>query len=782
MKLDRFLLLVGISVGVLLATFATLAAAGPEVDVGGIPLGQEVLPKAPPGSYLTPEDQAKLDKGGEKYQFEAEVNRMMKLIINSLYKTKEIFLRELISNASDALDKIRFKSLQDKTALGENTDLKITIVADKEGKTLTLTDTGVGMTKADLKTNLGTIAKSGTADFISTMEHQKNGSNLIGQFGVGFYSAFLVADRVTVISKNNADKQYIWESTSESDFRIIEDPRGNTLGRGTQIVLHLKDEALEYISEKKLRELVKHYSEFINFPIYLWSERTETEQVPIEEEEAADDMDDTVEDVTEKKDDSKPKFKEVSKHIAEWELINNQKPIWTRRPSTIQEEEYNDFYKAFAKDTEAPLAHNHFRAEGEVEFQSIIFIPKRPSPAFLQSGDDWTHNLKLFVRRVFITDELPGFLPRWLSFLKGLVDSDEIPLNVSRETLQQHAILKVIKKKVIAKAIDMMKSLASKDTEKYLEFFTNYGNAIKLGIIEDASVKKKLVPLLRFRSSHDGNYTSLEDYYSRMRKGQPQIYFITGQNLEEFMGSPFVERLIARGYEVLYFLDPIDEYLSNALVDYKYKKLQHVGKAGLKYGDEDEKSADKIKEQEEEFQPLKDYLKERLSKWVDTVKISHQLTTSPCAVLSSEYGVSGTMERILQAQALGNKEDFRTAMYLNMKKVFEINPDHPLIIQMLAKVKAGKSADLDDSIYVLFESTAIASGFAVRNATEFAKKVENVVRQKLGVDLDKVANVEVAPAPAVEDAKEKDAGKEDDIETSEEGEKIEEVDDGHDEL
>ncbi|KAJ3015286.1 hypothetical protein HKX48_004688, partial [Thoreauomyces humboldtii] len=650
----------------------TVVAASVSGDTSADILSEPVI-AAPPGvSILSEDDEAKVRNNGESFQFETEVNKLMKLIINSLYKSKEIFLRELISNASDAIDKIRFKSLTDKKALEGTPDLKITIVADKARKTLTLSDTGVGMTKNELKSNLGTIAKSGTAEFLASAESQKNSTNLIGQFGVGFYSAFLVADRVVVVTKNNDDKQLIWESTSESDFRIIEDPRGNTLGRGTQIVLHIKDDALEYLEEDKLRNLIKRYSEFINFPIYLWSTKTETEEIPIEDESANEELSDDIEDVTETEE--KPKFKLVEKTVSDWELTNLQKPIWTRRPSEIETAEYNEFYKSFSKGNDAPLAFNHFRAEGDVEFKSILFIPAKPPQAFLQSGDDWTHNVKLFVRRVFITDELLGFLPRWLSFLTGLVDSDDLPLNVSRETLQQHSTLKVIKKRVIAKAIEMFTRLAAKDVEKYDEFWSLYGNAIKLGVIEDAANKKKLMKLLRFRSSASGNYTSLDAYVSRMRKGQPQLYFITGEDQKAFEASPFVEKLIARGYEVLYFADPIDEYLSNSLENFEGKKLQHVGKSGLKYGDEDSVSAETAKELEEKFQPLKDYLKERLAETVDTVRVSNQLTTSPCAVLASEYGVSGPMERLLKAQAAQNKDDFRARMYLGQKKIFEINP------------------------------------------------------------------------------------------------------------
>ncbi|KAJ3175170.1 hypothetical protein HDU87_006405 [Geranomyces variabilis] len=767
---------------------AATAAKAASTSAGNLP--------TPPGlSFLTEDLEDKVRSAGESFQFETEVTKMMKLIINSLYKTKEIFLRELISNASDALDKIRFRALTDKKALGDTPDLKITLVADKERNTLTITDSGVGMTFKELKANLGTIAKSGTAEFLATVESQKNNTNLIGQFGVGFYSSFLVADRVTVVTKNNEDKQWIWESTSESNFRIIEDPRGNTLGRGTQIVLHLKPDAREYLEENRLRELVHRHSEFVSFPIYLWATKTETEEVPIEAEEEeqttpADEESEDIEDITDKAEkDAAPKTKTVTKTVTDWELTNQQKPIWTRRAKDITEREYNEFYISFTKDYQDPLTYNHFRAEGEVEFNSILYIPKKPSPSFLQPGDDWSKNIRLFVRRVFITDDLAGFLPRWLSFLKGLVDSDDLPLNVSRETLQQHSIIKVIKKRVVAKAIDMLRALAGKDEKKYLEFWEQYGAAIKLGVIEDQANKKKLVKLLRFRSSHGGGgksglFTSLDEYVLRMRKAQPQIYFMSGENIETMGTSPFVEKLIARGYEVLYFGDAIDEYLVNVLVEHDGKRLQHVGKSGVKYGDEDEAAKTALAEAETKFEPLRDYLRTRLGEWVDTVRVSYQLTTSPCAVLAGEHGVSGAMERMLQQQVAGNKDDFRAKMYLQQKKVFEINPDHPLILGMLEKVKAGKQELLDDSVYVLFEATSIASGFSVRNASDFAKKVEVVVRERLGVDAKAEATVNVVPAPDVEKrSKKSETEEEEEKENVVEGEgEGEDEIDGHDEL
>lgn len=421
----------------------------------------------------------------EKRTFQTEVNRMMKLIINSLYRNKEIFLRELISNASDALDKIRLLSLTNRTELDTHSEMRVQIKADKDNKVLHIIDTGIGMTQEDLANNLGTIAKSGTADFLSKMQDSQNdnANDMIGQFGVGFYSAFLVADRVVVTTKNNADEQRIWESDSNS-FSIIQDPRGNTLKRGSQISLYLKDEAVDFLEEDTIRNLIRKYSQFINFPIHLWSSKEVEEEIEIEpkiteekpeeksqnEDEVVEDGDDAkVEEDTEE--DKKPKTKTVKKTVWDWELMNINKPIWTRKPAEITEDEYTEFYKSLTKDTNKQLTYTHFVAEGEVTFKSLLYIPKvQPSESFNKYGTQ-SENIKLYVRRVFITDEFNDIMPNYLSFIRGLVDSDDLPLNVSRETLQQHKLIKVIKKKLVRKVLDMIKKISKED---YPTFWKEY--------------------------------------------------------------------------------------------------------------------------------------------------------------------------------------------------------------------------------------------------------------------------------------------------------------------
>lgn len=414
---------------------------------------------------------------------------MMKLIINSLYRNKEIFLRELISNASDALDKIRLLSLTDPSELDALAKLHIKIKADKENRVLHIIDSGVGMSEVDLKNNLGTIAKSGTADFLTKMQEPtstttENGeeNDLIGQFGVGFYSAFLVADKVVVTTKHNADRQLIWTSDASS-FTIIDDPRGDTLQRGSQISLYLKDEAQDFLEEDTIKTLIKKYSQFINFPIYLWTSKTVEEEIPIEEEEKKEekpektDEDEVVEDgdedakVEDDEEEKKPKTKKVSKTVWDWEVMNSNKPIWTRKPSEVTDDEYHEFYKSLTKDTTDPLIQTHFVAEGEVTFKSLLFVPKvQPSESFNKYGTK-SDNIKLYVRRVFITDEFSDMMPNYLNFIRGLVDSDDLPLNVSRETLQQHKLIKVIKKKLVRKVLDMFKKI---NKEEYLKFWKEY--------------------------------------------------------------------------------------------------------------------------------------------------------------------------------------------------------------------------------------------------------------------------------------------------------------------
>jgi heat shock protein beta len=683
----------------------------------------------------------------EKFVFQAEVNRMMKLIINSLYRNKEIFLRELISNASDALDKIRLLSLTDMSALEATPELSIRIKADKDNNMLHITDTGVGMTKQELITNLGTIAKSGTSEFLQKLGETKSTqefSDLIGQFGVGFYSSFLVADKVVVTSKSNDDPtQHIWESDS-AEFTVVEDPRGNTLKRGTQISLAIKEEAKDFLQEDSLRNLVRKYSQFINFNIYLWSSKTETVEEPIDDDtegttETPVDKkeEDSLEDeakVEEEKEEKKEKTRKVEKTIWDWELINTSKPIWTRKPNEISDEEYNEFYKSITKDSSEPLAKTHFIAEGEVTFKSLLFVPKAQQTEQFNRYGTKTDNIKLYVRRVFITDDFQDIMPNYLNFIRGVVDSDDLPLNVSRETLQQHKLLKVIRKKLVRKALDMIKKIPDADYEK---FWAEYSTNIKLGVIEDTANRVRLAKLLRFKTSSQpqDKFTSLSDYVKRMKEKQEHIYYIAGTSWDEVSASPFVERLLKKGFEVLYLTDAVDEYTISALPEFEGKKFQNVAKDGLKLTD-NERAKEKQEALEKEFEPLTKWLSEDLLKdKISKAAISQRLHDSPCALVASQFGWTGNMERLARSNAHSKSQDTMRDFYLSQKKTLEINPRHPLIKEISRRIVADKEDAVAKNMGLLmFETATLRSGFMLQDTASFAQRVEVLLRKSLGVD------------------------------------------------
>ncbi|KAE8704211.1 Endoplasmin-like protein [Hibiscus syriacus] len=708
-----------------------------------------------------------LRNNAEKFEFQAEVSRLMDIIVNSLYSNKDIFLRELISNASDALDKIRFLSLTDKEVLGEGdaAKLEIQIKLDKEKKILLLRDRGIGMTKEDLIKNLGTIAKSGTSAFVEKM--QSSGDlNLIGQFGVGFYSVYLVADYVEVISKHNDDKQYVWESKADGAFAISEDTWNEPLGRGTEIRLHLRDEAQEYLEENKLKELVKTYSEFINFPISIWASKEVDVEVPADEYDSGDEEETTDKTKSEEGEDEdaekgededtekKPKKKTVKETTYEWELLNDVKAIWLRSPKDVTEDEYIKFYHTLAKDfsAEKPMAWSHFTAEGDVEFKAVLYVPPKAPHNLYDSYYKAKSNLKLYVRRVFISDEFDELLPKFLSFLKGIVDSDTLPLNVSREMLQAHSSLKTIKKKLIRKALDMIRKIAEEDPDEssgkdgkeveksdddddekkgqYTKFWNEFGKSIKLGIIEDASNRNRLSKLLRFQSTKsDGKLTSLDKYISRMKSGQKDIFYITGTSKEQLEKSPFLERLKKQNYEVIFFTDPVDEYLMQYLMDYEGKQFQNVSKEGLKLG------KDKNKELKESFKELTKWWKGALTTdKVDEVKISNRLDNTPCVVVTSKFGWSANMERIMQAQTLA---DARKQSYMKGKRILEINPRHPIIKELRERVvKDPEDEGAKETAQLIYQTALMESGFSLPNPKDFASRIYSSVQSSLSISPD----------------------------------------------
>uniref|UniRef100_U3FZJ6 Endoplasmin n=1 Tax=Micrurus fulvius TaxID=8637 RepID=U3FZJ6_MICFL len=714
-----------------------------------------------------------LREKSEKFAFQAEVNRMMKLIINSLYKNKEIFLRELISNASDALDKIRLMSLTDENALSGNEELTVKIKCDKEKNMLHVTDTGIGMTKDELIKNLGTIAKSGTSEFLNKIsemqEENQSTSELIGQFGVGFYSAFLVADKVIVTSKHNNDSQHIWESDS-NEFSVIEDPRGDTLGRGTTITLVLKEEASDYLELDTVKNLVTKYSQFINFPIYVWSSKTETVEEPLEDEDVKDKDETDDEAAVEEEEEKKPKTKPVQKTVWDWELMNDIKPIWQRPSKEVEEDEYKAFYKTFSKETDDPMTYIHFTAEGEVTFKSILFVPSTaPRGLFDEYGSKKSDFIKLYVRRVFITDDFHDMMPKYLNFVKGVVDSDDLPLNVSRETLQQHKLLKVIRKKLVRKTLDMIKKIAE---EKYNDtFWKEFGTNIKLGVIEDHSNRTRLAKLLRFQTSHhESNVTSLDEYIERMKEKQDKIYFMAGSSRKEAESSPFVERLLKKGYEVIYLTEPVDEYCIQALPEFDNKRFQNVAKEGVKF-DESEKLKETREALEKEYEPLLTWMKDKaLKDKIEKAVLSQRLTQSPCALVASQYGWSGNMERIMKAQAYQTGKDIATNYYASQKKIFEINPKHPLIKDMLRRVQENEDDQIvADLAVVLLETATLRSGYLLPDTKEYGERIERMLRLSLNIDPDeKVEDEPEEPEEAAEGVEpEEEIEAEEDTEDSE---------------
>ena len=736
----------------------------------------------------------------ETHEFSADINQLMNIIINTFYSNKEIFLRELISNSSDAIDKVRYQLLQNNESNNENYKINIKPCADS--KTLIIEDNGIGMTKEDLINNIGTIANSGTKSFTEALQAGAD-INMIGQFGVGFYSAYLVADKVVIHTrKNGDDNTYSWESNASGSFTIDEVHDDSKLeSNGTRITLYLKDEHDRYLDKNRVIDLVKKHSQFINYPINVWVKKTR--EVEITQEESADQeesvndeesaneeniteskenecenkeckQDDSnkveVEDVSdddnneEEKNESQPKTK--TEEYYEWDLINTQKPIWCRNKSEITEEEYNEFYKSLPNKWDAPLTYKHFSAEGQIEYKSILYIPSQPAHTMFEQNKK-TCDIKLYVRRVFITDDYKELIPDYLSFITGIVDSNDLPLNISREMLQENKIMRIIKKNLVKKCIEMMSDIPE---DKYDSFYANYSKNIKLGVYEDDTNREKLMKLLRFNTSKSlDKMISLDTYVENMKENQKVIYYIAGESVETVNASPCLEALRGNGYEVLYFTEPIDEYMCQTVKKYLDYDLVCITKDNLQLNDNEEEK-EKLKNQEEEYKKLCDYIKSVLENEIQDVRISQRLSDSPCILVSQEHTWSANMERILKAQAL---RDTSMDSMLGSKKIMEINPNNKSIQNLKNYVNADdKNPSYRNFIWLMYESSMLSSGFALRNPGQFSRRINKLVAyglnaaedsdeedekdfaelQKLESEINKTKNEEAEDDEQLEDA------------------------------
>lgn len=732
----------------------------------------------------------------ETFQFQAEINQLMSLIINAFYSNKDIFLRELISNCSDALDKVKFNSLEHKEILEVKPEMEIKISFDKDNNKLIIEDSGIGMNREDLINCLGTIANSGTKNFIKNMDKDNaKDVNLIGQFGVGFYSAYLVADKVKVTSKVYNDDQYIWESDASGSYTITKDDNNNLI-RGTRIELFMKDDAKEYMDVDRCKDIIKKHSQYISYPIKVETEKTKEEEIEVEdnselkqstemegiktendtEVKNEDNSEVVIED--EKKEAPKKKTEKITTHYKEFEQVNDQLPLWVRPSSEITSEEYQKFYRSMTGDYGDCLTYKHFSTEGALNFKSILFIPSC-APMNLFHMDRKRRDIKLYVKRVFITDDCEELVPQWLGFIKGVVDSEDIPLNVSRELLQQNKYMKMIKKNIVKKSIEMMEQL-TENKDDYFKFYMSFGKNLKLGIHEDNQYEDKLIELLRFTTStSDGNYISLKEYVDHVKSkygvkkckcesGEceskseeckseckdcecksseceieledkyKKIYYIVGENMEAVKASPFIQGFAKKGLEVVFMTDPIDEYMMTVVKKYHDFNFVCITNNTLDLSEfEDEK------QETPKCDKLVEFFKTTLKDKIKDVVVSKRLVESPCVLITDSWGWSANMERIMKSQVLG---DNQMAQFMVSSKTLEINVDHPIMKEINSRLEKNNVDRLEDIATLLYQGALLASGFVLDKPQEFVTKLNKMIQAGITSDVLNEADVtEVTP-------------------------------------
>ncbi len=634
----------------------------------------------------------------ETLGFQTEVNQLLKLMIHSLYSNKEIFLRELVSNASDAIDKLRFEAISESKLYEDDTELKLMLSFDKDARTITISDNGIGMSRDEVVENIGTIAKSGTRQFLDSLTgDQKKDANAIGQFGVGFYSSFIIADKVTLRTRRagaSSEQAVLWESTGEGEFSIETTNKEN---RGTEVTLHLKEGEHEFLDGFRLRNIVRKYSDHITVPIEMLKEATPSMEEPTAEGEDEADKE--------------------AEEIIEYETVNSASALWTRAKNDISDEEYTEFYKHVGHDFEDPLARSHNQVEGKYEYTSLLFIPKR-APFDLWERDR-QHGIKLYVRRVFIMDETEKLMPNYLRFVKGIIDSNDLPLNVSREILQNSKVLDSIRSGSVKKILSVLQKMADNDQDNYKVFWKEFGRVMKEGPGEDFGNRDKIAKLLRFSSTHDDKEEqeiSLDDYISRMKEGQKDIYYITADSFAAAKHSPHLEVFRKKGIEVMLLNDRVDEFLMSSLPDYDDKPIKSVARGELDLGDlEDEEDKKEQEKTQEEYKDFLEKVTKSLGDEVKEVRMTNRLTDSPACLVTGEHDMSANLERLLMQAG----QDV-----MGHKPIFELNPEHPLVKRLS---KDAETERFDDWTRILFEQALLSEGGQLADPATFVSRLNKML-------------------------------------------------------